>query len=850
MSVTEAGNRTRRGVPRPEDVFGFKPGADYRLADFDQMVAYYRKLDQASERVQVFDIGPTCEGRRMILAVISSEENLARLEKYREISEKLARARVSEPEARGLARTGKAIVWIDGGLHANEVGHAQHSPELAYRLATDESPAMKAIRSKVILLQVPVLNPDGLDLVVRWYKRNLGTRYETSPLPELYHKYAGHDNNRDWYMMTQPETRNASLLLYQKWFPQIVLNHHQTPPFPARVFIPPFTSPVNPNIPASVLDSIDAVGHAMAARFKAEGKTGVVSRMEFDAWWNGGMRTTPCFHNMIGILAETALYGYATPYRYRPASLPRKFKNGLPALVASPDNPNPWLGGEWKLSDAVDYMLTASLAVLDIAARQHDRFLYNIYQMGRDAIEQGKRQSPSAYVIGIEGQHDPSAAVGMVEVLKLGGLEVEQADVAFEAGGQQFSRGTYIIRTAQAFRPYLVDLMEPQKYPEKQASGGNVQPYDMTGWTLPMQMGVKVAKVQGPLNVATRRVEEVQLPEVEDFQTFRYYLVDRRWNTSFTLVNRLLKAGLSVEVLPEGIQLSGAGLPAGSFLVSGDSGELIHKLAAELRIPLRGSDSLPAVRTERLVRPRLAVYKSSAANQDEGWIRWLLERFEFSYTSIREESVREGNLHSRFDVIIIPSEAGKKLIEGESPSVVPPQFAQGIGAQGLQNLKEFVIRGGVLIASDATCQVPLDYFGLPLRNAVRNLSESVFSCPGSLVRLEVDPLDPIGWGMDREVAACFVKSQAFEPVPGAGDPTQLTSVAHYADSELLMSGWMRGEEQLRGKAAVGRARLGQGEVVLLGFPAHFRGQPHGTFKLLFNSIYLGGLREPAPASSD
>ncbi len=850
-SAGEVKSTSQKRVPSPEDVFGFKPGADYQLADYDQMVDYYRKLDQASDRVKVFDIGPTCEGRRMILAVISSAENIAQLENYRRISEKLAKAQVSEPEARELARTGKAIVWIDGGLHANEVGHAQHSPELAYRVVTDESPTMKTIRSNVILLQVPVLNPDGLDMVVDWYKRNLGTRYETSPLPELWHKYAGHDNNRDWYMMTQPETRNASVLLYQKWFPQIVLNHHQTPPFPARIFIPPFTSPVNPNIPEQVLNGIDTVGHAMANRFKDEGKTGVVSRMEFDTWWNGGMRTTPCFHNMIGMLAETALYGYATPFRYRNDDLPRKFKNGLPALLPSIDYPNPWLGGEWKLSNALDYMMTASLGVLDIAARQHDRFLYNIYEMGREAIEQGKRQSPSAYVIDVDGQHDPSAAVGMVEVLKLGGLEIEQTEQAFGAGGQHFPKGTYVIPTAQAFRPYLVDLMEAQKYPEGQESNESAQPYDMMGWTLPMQMGVRVVKVDRALNVATRTVEEVKLPEVESFQAFRHYLIDRRWNTSFTLVNRLLKAGVGVDVLPEGVVVSGVALPPGSFMVSGDSGELVHKLAAELRIPLRGSDSLPGLRTERLVRPRLALYKPSDANQDEGWIRWLLDQFEFSFTSVREDSIREGNLRSRFDVIIIPSDPGKRLIEGLSPALVPPQFAQGIGADGLQNLKDFVNQGGVLIASDATCQVPLDYFGLPFRNAVRNLSESVFSCPGSLVRLEVDPSDPVGWGMDREVAACFVKSQAFEPVPSAdGQSSQMTSVARYADSGVLMSGWMRGEERLRGKAAVGRARMGQGEVVLLGFPAHFRGQPHGTFKLLFNSIYLGGLREPATASSD
>ncbi|HXK62503.1 MAG TPA: M14 family metallopeptidase, partial [Acidobacteriota bacterium] len=757
-------------VPRPEDVFGFKPGADYKLADYSQMLAYYRQLDQASDRIQVFNIGPSCEGREMILAVISSEENMADLERYRQISEKLARARIGPEEARELVQEGKAIVWIDGGLHANEVAHAQHSPELAYRLVTDDSDSMRYIRENVILLQVPVLNPDGLDLVVDWYKRNLGTKYETSPLPQLYHKYAGHDNNRDWFMMTQPETRNASVLLYQQWFPQIVLNHHQAPPFPARIFIPPFTSPVNPNIPELVLHGIDLVSHAMAGRFQREGKPGVVSRMEFDAWWNGGLRTTPCFHNMIGILAETALYAYATPYEYKRENLPRRFKNGLPTLVPTADYPRPWLGGKWRLSDAIDYMLTASLGVLEVAAEYREGFLQNIYQMGCDAIAKGKQEAPNAYLVPVADQHDPSAAIVLLEVLKLGGLEIEQAEEPFEVAGRTFQQGTYIIRTAQAFRPYLVDLMEPQRYPETQPGGTQAQPYDMTGWTLPMQMGVKVFKSDREVQVRTRPVIEVTLPEVEVFEPFRYYLVDRRWNTSFTLVNWLLKAGISVSVLRDKLAVSGTELPPGSFLVPGQQGDTIHKLASELRIPLFGLDSLPPVRVDRLLQPRVAVYKPSRANHDEGWIRWLLDKYEFSYRSVREEDLRNADLRQLYDVLVIPSESTRRLIEGQSAKTIPPPFSDGIGAEGLRNIKRFVKHGGVLVASDATCQLPLDYFGLPFRNAIRNLSEWDFSCPGSLVRLEVNPSDPVAWGMDREVAACFVRSQAFEPIPGRTGP--------------------------------------------------------------------------------
>jgi hypothetical protein len=844
-----------RTVPAPEKVFGFKPGADYRLADYSQMIEYYRLLDEASDRIRVVDVGATAEGRRMIMAVISSEQNLADLERYRSISEKMARAEIGEEEALELAGIGKAVVWIDSGLHASEVGHAQHSPELAYRVVTDESPGMRLIRENVIFLQLPVMNPDGLDMVAKWYRQNLGTRYETSALPQLYHKYAGHDNNRDWFMMTQPETRNVSLLLYHQWFPQIVLNHHQTPPFPARIFIPPFTSPVNPNIPALVLRGIDMIGNAMASRFEEEGKSGVVSRMEFDAWWNGGMRTTPCFHNMIGILAETALYYYATPFYYKKESLPKRFKNGLPSLDPSPDYPTPWLGGSWRLSDSVEYMLTASLGVLDVAARHRDKFLMNIYRMGRNAIEQETGDGIYAYLIPPE-QHDPSSALQMVEVLKLGGLDIEQAQEGFYLDGERFAEGTFIIRTAQAFRPYLTDLMEVHKYPERQNPGQVLQPYDMTGWTLPMQMGVKVVRATEPLRVRTRVVVEPALPQPAPLGPHRYFAIDRSWNTSYILVNRLMTLGIPVRVHTGELPLPGLVLPAGSFLVDGEQAFVLQKLAADLRIPVHGVDRAFPEPVVQLVRPRVALYRSFNANQDEGWMRWLFERYEFSFQTVEPEAIKRGNLRESWDAIILPSESLKRLVDGHPDGTMPPLYSSGVGAQGIGALREFVEQGGVLIVSGGSTDELIRAFGLPVKNPLQRASGTEFSCPGSLLRVEVDRNDPIGWGMDEEVAACFVRSQAFE-LPRksvssntgyrllASDRSEVepTSVVRYAESNILMSGWIRGEKLLEGKGAVVRVPFGDGDIVLLGFPVHFRGQSHATFKLLFNSVFLAGTHE-------
>jgi len=593
-----ASSRAAAQVPSPEQVFGFRPGADYKLADYPMMLDYYRKLAAAApDRVRVADIGPTAEGQHMILAIISSSENIAQLDRYREISRQLALARgLSDEQARELARQGKAIVWIDGGLHASEVAHAQHSPELAYRVVTEETPEMHFIRENVILLQVPVMNPDGLNLIAKWYRQNVGTPYELAEMPWLYHHYVGHDNNRDWYMMTQPETRNVARLLYQEWFPQIVYNHHQAGPFPSRIFVPPFDDPMNPNIPPLVIRGVNLVGEAMTARLQKEGKAGAVSRMSFDTWWNGGMRTAPYFHNMVGILTETALYHYATPKFYKPEEIPRTFRDGVSALEPSTYYPDPWRGGWWRLRDPVEYMLTASLAVLDIGARRREEWLYDIYQMGKDAIRAGEKGGPYAYVIPPE-QWDPGAGVTLINALRLGGVEVLRAKAELIADGKKYPAGSYVILAAQPFRAYVIDLFEPQKYPDLRLYPGGPpkRPYDITGWTLSLQMGVTVARVERPFTAELDLVELAPMPERPGEG-----VLSRRENASFRAVNQALKAGKPVYVATEKF----TGGEAGTFIVG------------------RAAPAEAKALTQRA--PRIGLYQSWVANMDEGWTRTAL----------------------------------------------------------------------------------------------------------------------------------------------------------------------------------------------------------------------------------
>ena len=451
-------------VPSPREHFGFTPGDDRKLAGYAEMVAYFRKLEASSNRLRLVEFGRTSLGKPMYLAIISAPENLRQLDRYRRISRRLALGQPAPEEARRLAAAGKVVVWIDSGLHSSEVATAQHSPELAWRMVTGETGEIRRIRRDVILLQVPVLNPDGLDMIVEWYRRNLDTPYELSPLPWLYQKYAGHDNNRDWFMLNLPETRHATRLLFEEWFPQIVYNQHQQPAFPARIFVPPYAEPLNPHIPAPVMEGIHQIGAAMAERFAREGKPGVLSYYGFDGWWNGGLRSVPAFHNMHGILTETALYAYATPHIYAESELPERFAGGLPTRQPTIFYQRPWLGGKWGVRDAIDYMLTADFALLELAATRSSDFLWKAYELARASIDDGHRGSPFAYILA-PAPADRAGAIEMLRRLQLAGITIESTRAPFQAGGRSYPEGTWVLPAAQPFRAYVVDLMEPQKFP-------------------------------------------------------------------------------------------------------------------------------------------------------------------------------------------------------------------------------------------------------------------------------------------------------------------------------------------------------------------------------------------------
>jgi len=843
-------------TPSPEEAFGFPPGAERRLADYDQMKEYFHALADASPRASIQEVGRSAKGEPLLLLFMSSEENLARLEEWRDIAERLARAEIGEDEAVSLADEGRAVVWVDGGMDDQEYATAQMTPELAYLLITSEEEEFRLIRENVVVLLNPVLNPDGVVNDVSWYREVRGTPWENTRPPRPGQPWAGTDNNRDWFMNNQPETRAVSKILYHTWYPQIVYNHHQTGPDYTRIFIPPFADPVNPDIHPGVTTSVNLVGAAMAARYAQMGMPGYLSRGVYSMWWNGGMRLTPYFHNMVGILTETS-HRVPAPRVYDADDFPEviPMRRGLASRTDSTSisYPDPWRGPESTFRDAFDYMHEATLATLELAARYREDFLYNIWRMGRDAIERGLQGEPYAYVVPPE-QWDPGEAVALVNVLRHSGVEVDRATEAFEADGRAYPAGSYVVRAAQAFRPHLVNLMEPRDYPERaQYPGGPPEtPYDLAGWTLPMQMGVTVARVERPFEAETEEVTglaEVVAGRMAEDPGFAWAFGPRD-NGAHLAANRLLAQGARVWLADAPFRAHGVEHPAGTFLVAADGAdESVGDLARELGVDFHGISDRPAVELSELRLPRVGLYKAWHSRvDDQGWTLWLLEQYDFAVDTLHDADVRQSDL-SAYDAIILPNHPGQEILQGHTPGTMPEEYVGGLGTLGVTRLKEYVEEGGSLIAFDQSTSLPMDHFGIPVRNAVADVPPAEFFIPGSLIRTDVVTDHPFAAGMQPQVAAAFSRSRAFEivRVPRRGEGGRETIaespepdvevVARYAEADLLMSGWAMGEERhLAGAPAVLNVGLGSGNVVLFGFPPQFRGQPRGTYKFLFNAI--------------
>lgn len=844
-------------IPTPEEVIGFEPGENYKLADNSQLEEYYRTLAEASDRVEIEVIGQTHRGRDLLLLTISSSENLDNKERYRQISEQLAKARdLTDEQARELAGNGKSIVWMDNGLHSNEIAHAQHGPHLAYHMVADESEETQRIRDDVILLLMPVMNPDGQDVVVDWYRSQRDTPFAETDAPWLWHEYVDHDINRDWFMLLQNESRAVSHQLYHVWYPQIVVNHHQMGAMPPRMFIPPFEDPVNPNIPAKVVRGTNLVGEHMANRFAGEGKSGIVQRITFSMWFNGVMRTAPYYHNMVGILTESTHRSPVPKYWDKDEDIPDVLTRGsrnIPMKRPSIFYPDPWEGGWTTLGQMVDYHLTASLGALDIASLRKQDWLYNKYQMGRDEIEKGNNGDIFAYIVPPD-QWDKPEAVEMLKALHRGGIEIHRATSEFTADGETYPAGSYVIYSGQAYRPHLADMMERHEYPDRRLypDGPPQPPYDMAGWTLSIQMGVNFQRVGSEFDADVEQLQdiEVQQSAVRGNES-DFYLLTPRSNFSTIAVSRLLDTGHTISRAADGFSQDNTDYDAGTFIIEtngDDSYEQINQLSHDLGLNFSGAADYPNVESYSMDQPRIAKYQSWVKSIDGGWTRWVFDNYSIPFDTLNNHQIRQGELQN-YDVLVMPAATPENILRGHKPGTMPEEFVGGLGAAGSLAIQTFIEQGGSVVAWGSTTDYLIDQLNLPVRNNIRNVSRDDFFIPGSLVRLNVDNSNPYAFGMREELGAWFVErrgsqSRSFDIVePAASEDRKanmpaVESIATYPASDILLSGWAIGEDEYLGeKAAVVRTELGDGEIILIGIRPQFRAQPRASFNFLFNALW-------------
>ena len=816
-------------VPAPESVLGFVPGEDRKLAPWRQVLAYLTALDAASERVSVEEVGKTTEGRPFVIATVTSEANRARLEEIR-----LGNARLADPrglddrEAERLVANGKTIVAMAYSIHSTEVGGTLASLRLLHRLAASDEPRVRAMLAETVLLVIPSHNPDGTDLVSEWYAKQLGTRYEGTAPPQLYHPYAGHDNNRDWYMFALQETRLTVRHIYQRWHPQIVHDVHQMGARGARLFVPPYTDPWEPNVDPALTGASSALGWHVASRLTSAGRTGIVTGALYDAW--SPARAYPHTHGGVRILSETASARIATPLQLKPEELEGRGSEYNPRS-ASANFPAPWPGGAWRLADIVDTQLQASLAILEHAAQNREHWLRTSLAVNRRAAA---RREPYAFVVP-QQQRDPSALRRLVEVLRTGEVEIERARAPFAANGTSHPAGTLVVRMQQPASGFAKALLERQRYPDlrEYAGGPPKPPYDVTAHTLPLLLGVDALAVASPFDAALEPLGERPL-EPGRIEGRGPRLALAHSSGELVALGRLLAAGVEARWTLEPFAEGGRSFPAGTLLIKGSARGRVEPLAAELGFVARAVRSEP--RSLRLRTPRVGLYRSWVSSMDEGWTRYVFEKeMAVPYQTLLDTDVRAGGLGERFDAIVLPDQSVTGLRDGHVKGVMPDEYTGGLGAEGGRSLKAFVEGGGTLVALDSATAYAIEALGLKVKDALAGVTAKDFYCPGSILGASVDTRRPLAHGLPETLPVWFEGSPAFEAEAGS-------VLARYESSDPLLSGWLLGGERLRGKASLVEAALGKGRVVLFGFRPQYRAQSRVSYVALLNALYLSAAR--------
>jgi hypothetical protein len=830
IALISFGSAWAQQITSPEAAFGFKLGTDRRLADWVQLTAYYKKLASESPRIRYEEIGKTTEGRPFVTVTISAAENMAHLDEYRKIQAQLADPRITSPEqAKSLIARGKTVLVVTCNIHSIEIASSQSCADFAYLLATGEGSESQSILHNVIIVMVPSLNPDGQQLVVDWYKKYLGTPYEgTSPVV-LWHHYTGHDDNRDWYAFTQVETQLTVNKVLNVWHPQILYDIHQMGANGPRIYLPPWVDPIDPNIDPLLVSSMNALGTQTALEISETGKQGVLIHGVYDMW--SPARHYVAYHGGLRVLTESASVNIASPKEIPFEKLDRGI--GYDAKVAAWNFPDPWKGGTWRLSDIVAYQTDAFFSIARNAANNREHYLGDFYQIGKHAVEQ-KFGGPYAYVIPAR-QTDPAATARLVNILRTGAVEVQQATADFDAGGRHYTSGSYIVALGQPYGTFAKTLLEVQHYPNiEQYPGGPLQrPYDVTAQTLPLLFGVDATAVQDKFSVSSAPVTEAKVAGHLQHSNSGY-LLDDQANSDYYALFALLKENVRA------YRLTSGNFPKGTIYLPGAPGleERLEAIVKKFAVDIKPAPDHMTGAALEVNLPRIALYQSWVPSMDEGWTRWIFDTNGIPYTRIVDADIRKGELKNRFDVIILPDEPANAILHGgeggrrqdaDEPQT-PPEYRGGLGNEGMVKLREFIGSGGTVVALNKASTLFADKSPGDITDVLNGVANKDFYVPGSILQVSVDTDSPIGFGSKSAVPIFFEQSPAFKI---AGDTT---SVAHYVDDKPLLSGWLLGGKYLSGSSALIEKKLGDGRIILFGFRPQYRGQSEVTYKLFYNAL--------------
>ena len=843
-------------ITTPESFFGFQLGSDRKMARWDRIVDYFRLLEGQSDRMQLIDMGPSTEGHPFLLAIVSSPENLANLEHLRALNGQIKDPReASEGTIVQCVKEGKAIILQSMGLHASEIGSTQAAPELAYDLIVRTDDEATRILDNVIALFVPCFNPDGQIMVTDWYNQHLDTEHEGCGLPWLYHKYAGHDNNRDAFMFNLVESRYVAQIMYKDWQPHAYQDHHEMGAYGARLWLCPYAEPLHPNGDPLVWREISWYGAHMAYKLEEAEKTGVLNASVFPAWSHLGFHWMGNYHNIASMLTESAHAKLATPMYIHPSQLKGQDDRtqwrdvggntlrGFPQYKPQTNFPHPWPGGWWRLRDIVEQQKVAAWGLLDLAARHKDTILWNAYLKAKRQTERGASDAVKGYLIP-PSQHDELTAAKLIQKLTVQGFDIQKATDELEADGRTYPAGTYCILLAQPKMGVIKTLLGRTLYPDdawtRQPDGTPARPYDTVTDTMAEFMGVRVDPVEKEIE---GQYETIAEPEPMTGQVIGAsdtgYAFDGRQNDSFLALNRLFDRGIRVTRVHEPVSLGDSTLPRGAFVVPAGSEAVLAELAGDFGISFHALES--ALEQSEVTRQRLGMYhRYWGGNMDEGWTRLVLEQFGFPYQTVKDQEIKAGSLADLIDVLILPDDAtdmitGKKSKERLKENPVPPEYRSGIGKKGVKAIQTFVEEGGTLITLNRACDFAIEKLDLPISNVLKGKSTVEFFCPGSTLKARIDTTHPLAFGMPEDALIFCWNSPAFQIDPSFSNDSY-ENLVHFPERDILQSGWLVGGEQIAGKSALISARYGKGRVVLFGFRPQHRAQTHGTFKLFFNAL--------------